>query len=288
MDKIIILTAMFNFRFMIEALNRNQGAINILLIFALVVVTAYYAKQVKNQTNLMLENEKRRMILDEVQYLLHPKIESLKSEIKRLKDRDLYWKRVHDKGKFETIFKFFKDYDPRESLVHRDFFEEYPDWEIKLYEHDRFYDKLNELYEEAEVEIRTQELSQRLIGMVSRFNEPRHDSYRLKGDHVTKPEILFGNYIINKYVVPERPEVIAPNNDFWKEHKDELLKVWETPKLKSLDEEIEKVLREFEKFDKDLLEELETILEKYRKKYNITETEIWGPGGVQAWSLPGL
>lgn len=259
----------------IDFLNQNQGVTNAFLVLALVLTTGYYAKKVSNQTNLMLQKEKRRIILEEIHSIVAPHIVKLKKEIEVIQNHELYWSRdYYGKGIFLNIFKIL-DFDFKDSLVYCDFFEKNPEFEEKYLHQDDIYDELNELYCQLEGEIRTPKLKERLDEVVEEFNKSRPESKNLRREDVDEPEKIFGNFIISGCEQKKESYMRGPTEDFWKEYREELLKFRDTPKVKQLDGEIEKILKDYENLKKELLESLGEILDEYRKEYHITEFEIY-------------
>lgn len=271
----------------VDFLNQNQGATNAFLVLALVVVTGYYAKKVSDQTNLMLQKEKRQMILEEIHSIIAPHITNLKSEIKVIQNHELYWLKIRGEGRFTNIFKIL-DFDFRESRIYSDFFEKHPEFQKKYLQHDDLFDKLNKLYCQLEGKIRIPKLKERLIELVNEFNNSREPAYVIRGEYESKPENIFGNFVINKYDTEKEPDTNEPHKDFWDEYKDELLKFRDVPGVKQLDGEIEKILKDYENLNKELLESLGEILDEYRKDYHFTEFEMYNSAEVYGKTLRGL
>lgn len=261
----------------IDFLNQNQGATNAFLVLALVLTTVYYAKKVSDQTNLMFQKEKRCIILEEIHSIVAPHILTLKKEIEVIQNHELYWLRdYYGDGAFLNIFKIL-NFDFKESLVYCDFFEKNPEFEEKYLHHDDIYDSLNEQYCQLEGEIKTPKLKERLDEMVEKFNKSKQGSNALHQDHTDEPEKIFGNFIISGCEPKKDPYLRGSIGDFWKEYKEELLKFRDTPKVKQLDGEIQQILEDYENLNRELLESLNEILDKYRKDYHIPEFEIYDP-----------
>jgi len=238
---------------------------NILLILALVGVTYWYARKVSEQTTLMIKDRKRNKILEEVQRVLTPISYNLTNEIEAIRGSKTFWYKPRETGILDNLFKFF--YDKVEyNGAFKDVIEKFPYLEEKVISHDNLYDKLNELYTETEKEIRTPKLEKRLKVLVNEFNQSRQDPYKLRGDHLEKPEFIFGNFIINKWEPERSPDSIEPHIDFWEENKGELLKFRNTPRVKELGQ--------LKELDEDILDKVREIREKYRKEYQFTDYEI--------------
>jgi len=248
---------------------------NIGLVAALVWITAWYAREVKRQTAIMVRDSERNKILEQVQDVLTPTIHFLKAEIEAIQDNKIFWYRDRPgEGRFDRrLSKFFYDNKKEWSATLRDFIGKNPSLENKFYSHDALYDKLNEFYAKIEGEVKTP--TERLKVLVTNFNESREAAYRLRAEAFDEPERIFGVYIINFRCPIERSlDTVQPRIDFWEEYRDELLKFRDTPQIKELDKEIEGVLSQLKKLDEELLKKIEAIREEYRLKYNLTKYEI--------------
>ncbi|MBN1763208.1 MAG: hypothetical protein JW878_09085 [Methanomicrobia archaeon] len=250
---------------------------NIILVTALVAVTAWYARKVSKQTELMVQDRERNKILEEVQEVLTPTIKRLEKEIEAIEHNKIKWIRN------PTGMCFFEGYPSKLlctgikacSSAERDVFNKFPDLNEKFSSHDALYDKLYAAYATIEREVKTPELKERLKVLVKKFNESREGSNRLNGVPFEKPDIIFGNFIINReYEIERSPNSVQPNIDFWEAYRDELLKFREKPQVDKLDKEIEGLLRQLKELDEELLDALEKIREEYRVKYNFTKYEI--------------
>jgi hypothetical protein len=250
---------------------------NIILVAALVAITAWYAGKVSKQTAVMVQEGEKNKILEEVQEVLTPNIDHLKEEIKAIKEHKIWWHRyTSGRCDFEAypsklLYADIKEYGG----AARDVFSKFPDLTGRFSSHDDLYDKLNDLYAKIENEVKTPALEERLKILVNQFNESRDAARRLSRDFFEKPGLMWGEFIINhKYTIERSSNSIQPNIDFWEEHRAELLKFREKPQIKELDKEIEGLLRQLKVLDETLLEKLERIREKYRVKYNFTESQI--------------
>ena len=240
---------------------------NIILVAALVFITWRYARQVRKQTILMEKDRIRNRILEQIQDVLTPTIDSLEKEIEAIKKNEIFWYKSREEGIFEGLFKIYGN-----SGAFKDVFGKFPDLEEMFLSHDNLYGKLNGLYTEIEREIRTPELKERLKNLVNTFNQLREEAYKLRW--VSDIERIFGNYIINKWNPKRSPNTIEPLIDFWEEYKDELLDFRNTSRVKELDKEIENRLNQLKELDSDLLEKIKEKREKYREEYHFTKYEI--------------
>jgi len=261
-------------------LNWNAiGAIgNIILVAALVVITALYAREVRRQTALMVNDRGRNKILEEVQNVLTPTIYHLEEkEIEAIQNNEIFWSKRGGVGEFgprysrygrgktiETIKRLFNE----SSAVFKDVIHKDADLESKFVSHDNFREKLNELYAEIESEVKTPRLKERLKALVKEFNESRKENkLEMDFDEIVR---IIGGCIINGRSITSNQQLI----DFWEEYRNELLKFRDTPQIKELDKEIEGTLSQLKNLDEALLEKIEEIREEYRVKYNFTKYEI--------------
>ena len=255
---------------------------NIALVFALVMVTLWYANEVKRQTGLMVKDQKRHKVLEEVQSVLTPSINSVKSEIKAILHKQIFWYRYTSGGcGFDyglTCFFYNEQISPVRYLFHdgisgalTDILEKFSDLKRLFISHDSLIGELNQLYVLLEKEIRTPELVRRIEKLIGKFNE-NVDNSSLK---VQNNPFLFIEYIINlEYLVNRRPDSIEPNIDFWEENKGELMKLRDNPLILDIGVQISNKLTQLRKLDETILKSIEEIREDYRKEYNFTDDEI--------------
>ncbi len=243
---------------------------NIILVTALVFITWRYARQVGRQTALMEKDRMRNNILEEIQDVLTPTIYSLEKEIEPIKKNEIFWYKSREEGIFEGLFKIYGN-----SGAFKDVFGKFPNLEEMFLSHDNLYSKLNGFYTEIEREIRTPELKERLENLVNKFNQSREEANKLRADHFSELEKIFGNHIINKKDPKRSPiNTIEPRIDFWEKYKDELLEFRNTPRVKELDKEIENRLTQLKELDGNLLDKIKEKREKYREEYHFTKYEI--------------
>ena len=240
---------------------------NIILVTALVLITGWYAWQVRRQTILMERDRRRNKILEEIKDVLTHTIYGLEKEIEAIEKNEIFWYKSGEEGRFDELSKIYGN-----SGAFKDVFGKFPDLEEMFLSHDNLYGKINGLYTEIEREIRTPELKERLKNLVNTFNQSREEAYKLRW--VSDIERKFGNYIINKKDPKRSPNTIEPRIDFWEGYKDELLEFRNTPRVKELDKEIEKLLTQLKELDSGLLDKIKEKREKYREEYQFTKYEI--------------
>jgi hypothetical protein len=226
--------------------NAISAISNIILVAALVVITALYAREVRRQTALMVKDREKNKILEEVQNVLTPTIYHLEEkEIEAIKNNEIFWSKLGGVGEFgprysrygreetiETIKRLFNE----SSAVFNDVIHKDADLESKFISHDNFREKLNELYAEIESEVKTPRLKERLKARVKEFNESRKENkLEMDFDEIVR---IIGECIINGRSITSNQQLI----DFWEEYRNELLKFRDTPQIKELDKEIEGTL----------------------------------------------
>lgn len=255
---------------------------NIVLVFALVIVTLWYASEVKRQTKLMVNDQKRHKVLEEVHVVLTPSINSIISEIQAIQNNNIFWARyTSEECGFDVgLIRFFynKRFGPIRSVFNGeisgaliDILEKFPDLKRLFASHDSLIEELNQLYVLIEKEIETPELIGRIEKLIDMFNENIENS-SLKAQNDSQ---LFVEYIINlKYLVKRMPNSIEPRIDFWEENRDELLKLRDNPLILETGEQISRKLSQLRDLNEKILKSVEKIREDYRKEYNFTDNEI--------------
>jgi hypothetical protein len=255
---------------------------NIMLVFALVIVTFWYASEVKRQTGLMGKDQKRHKVLEEVQHVLTPSINSIKSEIKAIQHKQIIWHRyISGDCGFScglTCFFYNKQNSPIRYIFNEeirgaltDILEKFSDLEKLFTSHDSLINELNQLYVVIEKEIKTPELIGRIKKLIEKFNE-NNDNSSLK---VQNNPHLFVEYIINlEFLVNRTPNSTEPIIDFWEENKDELIKFRDNPLILDIGVEISSKLTQLRNLDETILKSVEKIREDYRKEYNFTDNEV--------------
>jgi hypothetical protein len=243
---------------------------NIILVTALVLITGWYAQQVRRQTILMEKERERKVILERVQDFFTPTIHSLEQEIRAIQENKIYYeiypndisyiiglsKLLPDKIDYgSTLFDILK----------------YPNLKTQLVSHDRLYGKLNELYDRIRNEILGHEFKKRLRVLIEQFDEKRDISNQLTGDMRDKLEEICAMDIINKGILDRTS---APYLDFWDQYKDELLRFRDSFQIKTLEGEIKDLLNQLKELDRVLLDKIKEKREKYREEYHFTKYEI--------------
>ena len=230
----------------------------------------------------MGKDQKRHKILEEVQLVLTPSINSIKSEIKAIQHKQIFWHRYtsgdcgFDNGL--TRFIYNKQNSPIRCVFNgeisgalNDILEKFSDMKRLFTSHDSIIDELNQLYVAIEQEIETPELIGRIEELIEKFNV-NIDNSSLK---VQTKLHLFIEYIINlEYLVNRMPNSIQPNIDFWEENKDELIKLRDKPLILEIGVQISSKLTQLRNLDDTILKSVEKIRDDYRKEYNFTDNEV--------------
>lgn len=162
--------------------------INIILVGALVIITAYYAREVGKQTILAEKDRWRNRILEEIQDVLTPTKYALEEEIKSITEKTIFWYKSGEVGIFEGLNKIYGNI-----YAFNDVFRKYPTLKHEFFSHDRLIDELNDLYIKIENELRTDKLKNFVVISVDEFNQSKGEYYKLKWDY-SESERILGNY----------------------------------------------------------------------------------------------
>ena len=259
---------------------------NIVLVAALVLLTGWYAHEMRKQTRLMIKDRERTKVLEEVRDGLTPTIEHIKSEIDAIQNKKISWHRYTSGGcgfdsglgrlyystQYGSVRSLFNE---TSSGALKDILSKFPDLNNIFSSHGVLIDELNQFYEEIEKEIKTPELEERLDEMTKEFNKGKSATYRLKGESIENSFRFYGGYLINLECTIERsPNSIEPSIDFWEENQDELLKFRDKTNIIEIHEQIRKKLIYLKELDEKISKKLVKIREGYRKEYNFTNDEI--------------
>ena len=256
------------------------NAINDNLVLALVLITGFYAWQVRKQTKSVEKDRKRNKILDEVQKVLNPFITKMVEEIDTIDKRksSSYSKQTGFGQKFNDFFDLQADY----SYAFRDIINNFSSLKrlslkYKLRSNDKLSNKLNSLYTKIEKELTSEFESEPkfdIKDMVNKFNQS-HRPFETGEYKLQELEALCKDYIISKWDLNNVPLIGSElENEFLKENKDELLKYRDLPRIKELLKEIEKTLNIFKKSDGKILEIFEKIKNQYQKEYYFTDDDM--------------
>ena len=248
---------------------------NFILTAALVIITFWYANEVRKQTGLSIKDKMRPRIKEVIQDVLTPSIHSLEKEIESIQYSKIKWYRnTSGKSDFKAGISKLLNEDKKGSGAFRDFIEKVPNLENMFNSHDAFYDKLNDLYDKIEKEIKTPEIIEHLETLLNEFNKSRDENHKLRGEFIQKPYRTFMNFIINFKCQIEPSDSISPHIDFWKKYKEEILKFSTTPHIEQFYQEIDYTLIQLKKLNENLLDRMKKIREGYRKEYHFTKYEI--------------
>ena len=241
---------------------------NIILVLALVIITGWYAWQVRKQTILMEKDRMKNKILEEIQDVLNPHILLLEKEVDAIEKDEIFWSKGEAEGRFNKLYKIYVDVEY--SGAFKDVFEKIPDLEEMFLSHDNLYSKLNGLYTQIEREIRTHDLEKSIENHITEFNKLREEGKLMDSERV----MTIVNYVINKGNPKRRPHTPESYIDFWDKYSDSLLEFRNTPRVKELDKEIEKRLNQLKDLDGNLLDKIKEKREEYRKEYHFNKYEI--------------
>ena len=259
---------------------------NIALVTALVLITVFYAYEIRKQTRLMIKDRERNKVSEEVREVLTPAIEHIESEIDAIQNKKIFWHRYTSGGCGFNLGLRRLLYSIRYGSVRylfggtssgalQDILNKFSNLNGMFSSHDILIDELNRCYEEIEKEIKTPELKERLEEMAKEFLEEKSEYSFAGSDYITNPSQFYGEYLINlEYTIERTPDSIQLNIDFWEKNQDELLKFRDKTNIIEIHEQIRKKLIHLKELNRKLLKKLSKIREKYRKEYNFVNDEI--------------
>lgn len=254
---------------------------NIILVLALVVITWWYARQVRRQTILMEKDRKKNKILEGIQTVLNPFIEKIDEEINTIKEdksfsystQRVFGQHFHQFFNCEALYSgTFWDIIGKSPLSK-------PLLKYNLRSNDKLSDKVNELYTKIERELTTKlerdRFNECLKEWLTKYNQSNHNA--LGDDKRVLPDLeaLCKDYIISNWdlnnVLRAGSEV---KSKFLKEYKSELLKYRDILWMKELLKEIGDTLNKFKKSEGKILKRFKEIKEEYRKEYHFCEEDL--------------
>jgi len=241
---------------------------NIVLVLALIIITGWYARQVRKQTILMEKNRMEKMILEEIRDVLTPNIRLLEKEIEAIEKREIFWCKRGEEGRFNKLTKIYVDVEYTGAF--KDVFEKIHNLEKMFRSRDRSYKNLNRGYTQIEREIRTHDLEKSIENHIKEFNKLREEGKVMDSERVK----TIVNYVINKGTPKRRPHTTELYIDFWDKYSDKLLKFRDTRRVKQLDKKIEDQLNRMKKLDSKILDKIKEKREEYRKEYSFNKYEI--------------
>lgn len=268
----------------------NWNTINGILVFVLVLITGFYAWQVRKQTKSADKDRKRNKILEEVEKVLNPFINKMVEEIDTI-DKCKSFSYSKQTG-FGQKFNEFFDLKAKYSYAFRDIIDNTSSLKrllikYKLRSNDKLSNKLNGLYTKIDKELTTEfesepKFDERLKDMVHKFNQSHHkQQFETRERDLHDLKALCKEYIISKWDL-NNVILTGTKREFLKENKDKLLKYIDLPMIKELRKEIENTLNPFKKSDEDLLELFNhEIKKKLQKEYSITDDDMGR--GLYGW-----
>jgi len=247
---------------------------SVILVAALVWINWRYLKKVNEQTELMINDRKRKRILEEVQDFLTPTIHSLEDEIKAIQGNEIHWEIYpKDKAYIIGLSKLLPDIIDYGSAIF-DITTKYPNLKTQLLSHDKLYNRLNELCGKIRSEIVVSEFKERLRVLIDKFNEKSEITKQLNEDRRDKSEDVYAAWIISEGIFDRSPNQNTPYFDFWDRYKDELLRFINTSRIQSHKREIEDILDQLKELNENPLKEIKGVIGKYREEYDLAKDEI--------------
>ena len=250
-----------------------SSIVDSVLVLALVCITWWYASQVKKQTNIMIKENKRKIVLDCIQEFLTPSSKALKDEIGYIKENDIYFLGEIGKYKIAYISKF-SDKNIGQGFAKNDVFRKYPNLENLFSEHDKLLDELIEIYGKIKETLENTIQADCLKNLMEQFNiNQKDEANKLKDDALDNPIKHVINYLIDNKFHKKQSSYDNYTIKFLNEFDEKIVNCIDT-NLKELHEPKEMKLKQLMNKDCEILENIEQMIGVYRKEYYISENEI--------------
>ncbi|UZE92483.1 MAG: hypothetical protein IB616_01335 [Methanosarcinales archaeon] len=243
-----------------------EALINIVLILALVSITAYYAHQVRKQTEIMREDRERPQIVELMKGIVTPFIHQLEVEIRSLEKGEYEWD--HRGKRAKNVNKLI---GPERIL--NDLKRKSPPLKEKIENHNERCSILREKLENLDKAIYTREFEEKCRDRVAEHNKKyRAGNPEFLSDGLIKnsPEVFVGHIIDN------RKELFSATrfHDFWRGHGAEFLEMRNRGDIKDKIDEIGSIAEELKSLSQEIKDDLEQLREKYSQKYHLLMGEI--------------
>ena len=250
---------------------------NSVLVLALVILTWWYASQVKKQTDLTIKDIKRRPILDGVREFLIPVSIDLETEFDNIKNHNFEYHKRSGKSTVNWIYKF-SDKKYGIGFAQNDVFRNNPPLKQLFSDHDKLFCELIEIYKKIKEMLENIIQTDCLKDLVEQFNRnQKEEANKLKGDALNNPIEHFIYFFINYEYYKKHGSDGNYNIKFLKEFEDKIVRCIESDELQKLRKAEQKTLNEFMDIDGKILENIEEIIGDYYNEYNLMENEINPP-----------
>lgn len=248
-----------------------SALINILLITALVIVTGYYAKKVRDQTELMRKDRERHQILDEVKKVLSPFILDLERDIENLRKGNYGWYYRRGEGKLGTRkLEVWSE----GGVALWDLINKNPALGEMITEHNKMIPYLEKELGKLSDKMLTPEFQKECETRAIEFNEKNKNRYSLGTDLSKIHFQVLANVINNRKILEKEEDTIDPFKDFYNEYSEVFFKARGDSRIKEQISQINSFAEKVKKAKEELKEKLEQIRERYRKEYNLNEEEM--------------
>ena len=259
---------------LVVQLNTHSGIIDIVLVLALVLVTCWYASQVKKQTDLTIKDLKRRPILDGIREFLAPLLKDLESEIYNIQNHKFKFYKRNGISRINGISIFsVKKYGL--GYAKNDVLRNDPSLKNFVSEHDILYNDLIEINKEIEKTLVNTIDIECLKRLMVEFNENQEDVIKPLLKKKDKELIkLCINYFINDEYYKKHGSSSNYNIKFMKEFEKQILKCVDSNDLQNYRGKEEDKLNELIVIDENILEKISEKISDYYNKYELMENEI--------------
>lgn len=249
----------------LESLERPgvEELINIALIFALVVVTAYYTRKVHQQTELMKKDRERASIIELVKRVIVPCLGNLEYTKEKLQNNKYY--DLNQNGWFLETYSLISS-----GICFNTFLKRNPDFSELFKEYEGKREALQKRLDFLKDKITAIYTMEKIEEMFKEFNKNNPDK------KIDFHESLYMHIIVR---------IINNDGDvghdwtywkFWNEYRPNLLEVKNEEEIRKILESIDESKTELLKVLTPLKNKFEEIRDKYLSDYSITVEEI-GP-----------
>ena len=255
-------------------LGTHSKIIDIVLVLALVLVTGWYAFQVKKQTDLTIKDLKRRPVLDGIREFLLPFIKDLENEIDNIKNQNF---KFYKRNGIPTINRIFIFSDRKYGLGYakNDVFRNNPSLKKFVSEHDILYNNLIEIYYEIGKVLANAIEFECLKKLMVEFNENQEDVIK---PLLKETDEYIIEYCTNSLINYEYYKKNCAGGNYYvkfiKEFEEQILKCVDSEDLQKCRGKEQDKLKELIDVDGKLLGMIKEKISDYYKEYELMENEI--------------
>lgn len=231
--------------------------------------------ELKNKETL--KEWERPQILDEVQLVISPLLETCIGIIKNINESNYSW--YYDYGgdsdlDLYTIHQLTNFYFS-EKTAEKDVYQKYPELKKKIELYNSNIPKLEEKFTILIKDIRTPDFIEMCKKRAFAFNKTKENSYKIQQGQLSSIDLPILHWIVeNKTSVKKNRDSNEPVTDFWNETSELFLKIREKGGINEILIDIDKFIIGITKEIISIRDQLVEIREKYRTEFNLTEDEL--------------